>query len=113
MLTSKPVIDDLIRKINENLDVPLVSESAEARGIQWIVEKCVPHVPEWALVAMATVADGVTMEELETLGKVLTEEINKALDIPGAPEFVEEKLISLVVKGLLEYALQNNALPKE
>jgi hypothetical protein len=62
---------------------------------------------------MATVADGVTMKELETLAEVLTTEINKALDIPGAPEFIEEKLIGLFVNGILEYALQGNALPQE
>lgn len=113
MFGSKPVIDDLVRKINENLDIPLVPEEVEAKGILWLVEKCTPHIPEWAIAAMATVADGVTMDELKTLAEVLTTEINKALDIPGAPEFVEEKLIGLVVNGLLEYALHDHALPKE
>jgi hypothetical protein len=112
-LDSKPVIDDLVRKLNESLDIPIVPESVEAQAILWMVERIAPHIPEWAIAAMATVADGVTMEELKVLADVLTTELNKAVDVPGAPEFVEEKIIALVVNGLLEYALQGYALPVE
>ena len=110
---SKPVVDDLVQKLNQSLDIPIVPESVEEQGIRWLVEKCTPHIPEWAIAAMATVADGVTMDELKPLSEVLTTEINKALDIPGAPEFVEEKLIGLFVNGLLEYELNGHSLPKE
>jgi hypothetical protein len=111
MLTSTGVIDDLVKKLNAELDVPFVPESAEEKAIRWIVEKVAPHVPEWALVAMATVADGVTKEELEKLAEVLVAEINKLVDLPGVPEVVEAKLISFVVNGLLDYALAGNKIP--
>lgn len=111
MLTSTGVIDDLVRKLNTELDVPFVPESAEEKAIRWIVGKVAPHVPEWAVVAMATVADGVTKEELEKLAEVLVAEVNKLVDLPGVPEMVEAKLISFVVNGLLDYALAGNKIP--
>lgn len=111
MLTSQGVVDDLVRKLNAELDVPFVPESAEEKAIKWIVEKVAPHVPEWALVAMATTADGVTKEELTTLSAVLIAEINKLVDLPGIPEMVEEKMIGFVVNGLVEYALEGNKIP--
>lgn len=111
MLTSQSVIDDLVKKLNAELNIPFVPESAEETGIRWIVEKVAPHVPEWALVAMTTVAHGVTKEDLAKLAEVLVVEINKVVDIPGVPEVVEEKLIGFVVNGLLEYALAGNKIP--
>jgi hypothetical protein len=111
-VNSKPVIDDLVRKLNDQFNFPILSEESEAKGINWLVTKVAPHVPEWALVAMATVADGVTREELETLKTVLVGEINKLVDIPGAPEMLEARLIGFVVDGLLEYALEGHVLPQ-
>jgi hypothetical protein len=111
MLTSTGVIDDLVKKLNAELNVPFVPESAEEKAIRWIVEKVAPHVPEWAVVAMATVADGVTKEDLEKLAEVLVGEINKLIDLPGVPEMVESRLISFVVNGLLDYALEGKKIP--
>lgn len=111
-IKSQTVIDDLVRKLNDQFNFPVLSEEAEAKGIHWLVEKVAPHIPEWALVAMATVADGVTKSELETLKTVLVEEVNKLVDIPGAPEMLESRLIGFVVDGLLEYALEGHVLPQ-
>ncbi len=111
MLTSQGVIDDLVKKMNDEFNLPLVPESAEEFGIRWIVEKVAPLMPEWALVAMATLADGVTKDELKKLADVLVDELNKLIDLPGTPEVIEGKLISFVVNGLLDYALEGNKIP--
>lgn len=111
VLTSQAVIDDLVNKLNAQTDIPFVSEETEEKCIRWIVERVVPFVPEWAVVAMATVADGVTLEEVETLRKVMIDEVHKMVDRPGIPDWVERQAISFVVTAMLEYALKGNQMP--
>lgn len=110
MLASS-VVTDLITKLNDQIDVPFVSEAKERSVIEWLVAKITPQIPEWILAFMATAADGLTMEEVQQHESVIVAEINKVVDLPGTPEFIEEKLIAFIVHVILEYALHGNAAP--
>lgn len=115
MLTSQAVIDDIVKKINDELNIPIVSEETEGRWIASLLAKISPLVPEWALAAMSTFADGVTIEELQPLKEILVKEINKLLDLPGGlatPEWAEERLITFVIDAVLDYALHGKAVPQ-
>jgi hypothetical protein len=112
-MLSSTVVTDLINKLNDQVDVPFVSEDKERIAIEWLVGKIAPHVPEWLLAFMATAADGITVDEVRQHEEVIVAEINKIIDLPGVPEFVEAKLIGFVVHGLLDYALKGNAIPAE
>ena len=105
------MIDDLIQKLNAEVNIPFVSEAREEGIIRWLVEKIQPHIPEWVLALMASAADGLTMEELKPHEDVIVAEINKLVDLPATPEVIEERLIRFVVRGLLEYACSGNAMP--
>jgi len=112
-MLSSSVVTDLINKLNDQVDVPFVSEAKERAVIEWLVGKITPHIPEWVLAFMASAADGLSAEEVAHHEKVIVEELNKLIDLPGTPEFVEAKLIGFVVHALLEYALQGNAIASE
>ena len=110
-MLSASVVSGLIDKLNAEVNVPFVSEAKERTVIEWLVEKITPHVPEWMLAFMATAADGITADEVMQHEAVIVAEINKLVDMPGTPEFIEERLIQFVVHSLLEYALKGNAIP--
>ena len=110
MLTSV-VVKDLVEKLNQQFDVPFANEAQEGAALYWLVERVSEHVPYWVLQFMDSVADGLTLEEVSKHEDVVVVEINKLLDLPGTPEFVEEKLIRFVVKAILQYALTGMKSP--
>jgi len=110
MLTSV-VVDDLVKKLNDQFDVPFVNEAREGAALYWLVERVADKVPNWVLAFMSSAADGLTRDEVAKHEDVIVAEINKVLDLPGTPEFIEEKLIRFVVKAILEYAVVGFAVP--
>lgn len=110
MLTSV-VVDDLVKKLNAQLDIPFVNEAKEGAALYWLVERVSAKVPNWVLAFMDSAADGLTRDEVAKHEDVIVDEINKVLDLPGTPEFIEDKLIRFVVKAILEYAVKGFAAP--
>ena len=105
------VVDDLVKKLNAQLDIPFVNEAKEGAALYWLVERVSAKVPNWVLALMDSAADGLTREEVAKHEDVIVDEINKVLDRPGTPEFIEDKLIRFVVKAILEYAVTGFAAP--
>jgi hypothetical protein len=110
MLTSV-VVNDLVKKLNDQLDIPFVNEAKEGAALYWLVERVSQKVPYWVLGFMDSAADGLTRDEVAKHEDIIVDEINKVLDLPGTPEFIEEKLIRFVVKAILEYALVGMKAP--
>jgi hypothetical protein len=110
MLTSI-VVNDLVKKLNDQLDIPFVNEAKEGAALYWLVERVSQKVPYWVLGFMDSAADGLTRDEVAKHEDIIVDEINKVLDLPGTPEFIEEKLIRFVVKAILEYALVGMKAP--
>lgn len=106
------VVNDLVNKLNDQLDVPFVNEAREGAALYWLVERVSTKVPYWVLGFMDSAADGLTYEEVGKHEDVIVAEINKVLDLPGTPEFIEDKLIRFVVKAILEYAVKGFEAPK-
>lgn len=104
MLTSV-VVKDLVDKLNDQLDVPFANEAQEGAALYWLVDRVSQNIPLWVLTFMTSAADGLTSDEVAKHEDVIVAEINKVLDLPGTPEFVEEKLIRFVVKAMLQYAV--------
>ena len=112
MLVTALVVEDIVKKLNTEFDLPFLSEQREEAILTWLVESVTPHVPHWVLAFMASAADGLTREELATHRDVIIVEVNKKLDLPGTPDFVEERLIAFVVDAILEYAVKGFTAPK-
>ena len=105
------VVDDLVKKLNAQLDIPFVNEAKEGAALYWLVDRVAAKVPNWVLAFMDSAADGLTLDEVSKHEDVIVDEINKVLDLPGTPEFIEDKLIRFVVKAILEYAVKGFAAP--
>jgi hypothetical protein len=104
-------VNDLVKKLNDQLDIPFVNEAKEGAALYWLVERVSQKVPYWVLGFMDSAADGLTRDEVAKHEDIIVDEINKVLDLPGTPEFIEEKLIRFVVKAILEYALVGMKAP--
>jgi hypothetical protein len=111
-MLSTAITADLVKKLNDQTDIPFLNEAQEGAVIQWLVDRVTPLVPPWIVAFMASAADGLTPEELKTHKEIAVAELNKLIDLPGTPEFVEERLIRFVVNGLFDFSLKGNAAPK-
>lgn len=109
-LTDTVFIDLLTEQINQQLDIPVISEQTEAAAIRWCVSLFVRFIPQSIRQFCLDAADGVSAEELGRLEDVLTNVINVLVNIPGVPDFLEERIIRTIVKACLEFAKQGNSL---
>lgn len=103
-MLSNVIVKDIVRRLNEQTDIPFVNEAMEGDALLWLVERVNSAVPNWVLQFMVSAADGLTEEELKVHEDVIVAEINRIVDLPGTPEFIEEKLIRFVTHAILEYA---------
>lgn len=111
MFMAQAVVEDLVQKLNEQLNLPFIPEGQEERVIRWVVNLISPHVPDWVVAFMTSAADGLTMEELKKHEDVIVNEVNSLLDIPWMPENLEELLIRPVIHQVLMYATEGNSIP--
>lgn len=101
---------DMVKRINEELDVPFIPESMEAIAISWAVDRIYPAIPDWVLPNLYNSLDGLNEDELADLQKVVVQEVNKRVDIPYMPEAIESQLIAAVVDALLSFAVKGKSL---
>ncbi len=111
-MLSTAITADLVKKLNDQTDIPFFNESQEGAAIQWLVDRVTPLVPDWIVAFMASAVDGLSVEELKVHKEIAIAQLNKLVDLPGTPEFVEERLIRFVVNGLFDFSLKGNAAPK-
>lgn len=110
LVFSTAAVDQLVQVLNDQLDLPFVSEDQEARVIRWAVNLVVPKIPEWVLPFLVSAADGLAPEDIAVHEETIVQEVNRLVDVPWTPEGMEEMLIRPVVHAILQYALQGNAL---
>ncbi len=95
---SQLTIELVAKALNDNLDLPFIPESGEQYYCEWIAAKVVPVIPEWVSQFLVSAADGLSEQELQHHQTVIVEQLNKLIDLPWAPEFVEEQLIRPLFK---------------
>jgi hypothetical protein len=104
MLTSA-VVNDVVNKLNEEFNLPLISEETEGAWIEKLVVLIDSHLPPWVAQFMASAADGLTAEELKVHEDVIVTDLCKRINMSRLlPDFVEAKLIRYAVNAVLEYA---------
>lgn len=102
--------EQMIKKVNEELDLPFVPEGLEEKGIRWVVDKIFPAIPDWALPLLYDSLDGVDETELGSLEDSLVKVVNEKVDLPYVPESLEETLIRPVINALLSFAVKGKSL---
>jgi hypothetical protein len=111
-MLSTAITADLVKKLNDQTDIPFINEAQEGAAIQWLVDRVTPVIPNWVVAFMASAVDGLTVDELKVHKGIAVAQVNKLVDLPGTPEFIEEKLIRFVIDGVFDWALKGNVAPK-
>jgi len=91
--------------VNRAINIPFMSERREKKvflaGIRLIDKAITLYLPKELIECIHNISDGVTHEEVAVLEKRLTPIINKMINIPLIPEFLEVRLISMVLGIIL------------
>jgi hypothetical protein len=95
----------IARMINTAINIPFLSESRELAVFEAairLVDKAISmHLPKDLLESVHNVRDGISNQEVANLEQRLTPIINQMINIPLIPEFVEERLISMILGIML------------
>lgn len=98
--------------VNKAINIPFMSEKREYKvflaGIRLIDKALTLYLPEELLECIHDIQAGVSHEEVAVLEKRITPIINQMINIPLIPEFLEARLISMVL-GIILNALRQGA----
>lgn len=92
----------IIQRINDELDLPFVSEEKEGEAIEFLVGKVIDFIPVDLLPLVFDALDGLTQDELELHRENIVDAINSRIDIPYVWESVEADVIGMVVDAVLK-----------
>jgi hypothetical protein len=91
----------ILDKINDELDLPFVSEEKEGEAIEFLVGKVIDFVPVDLLPLVFDALDGLTRDELARHKAAIVDSVNTRIDIPYVWEGVEADMIGMVVDAVL------------
>lgn len=98
-------VDALATRLNAQINVPLIPETAEQIWIVWILRKALTVVPAEVVVFLIDSSDGLTPAEVQHYEDLVTQLVNDVVDVPVINEDMESNLIRPVVRQLMQYAL--------
>lgn len=96
-------IKHIATQLNVTFNVPFVPEGMEQAWIEWVLTKAMPVVPADVVRFLADASDGLTAEEMEKYEVIITDEVNKLIDLPYVPEVMEAGIIRPVIHQLLVF----------
>ena len=91
----------ILDKINDELDLPFVSEEKEGEAIEFLVGKVIDFVPVNLLPLVFDALDGLTRDELALHKAAIVDSVNSRIDIPYGWEAVEADVIGMGVDAVL------------
>lgn len=100
----------LATQLNASLDIPWVPEAFEQKWIEWVLAKAITVIPEEVVACIVDAADGLTEVEIADYEVLITDLVNKLVDLPVLSESMEYALIRPVVNQLLSFAVKGKAL---
>lgn len=107
MLTPEEVAK-IATELNKKVDIPFIKEDTEHTMICKIVKKIdrilYKSLPNEIYGLVKHSNDGITKEDADRLERVLATRLNKSLDLPYLPEWVEQQIFETVI-GLLVHAM--------
>ena len=110
-MLSDEEIEILATKLNEKIDIPFIKEGTEQTILVKIVKKVdrllYKNLPNELYELVKNVSDGISDSDAEELKLVLGTRLNRALDIPYIPEWIEQKIFEVLI-GLIVNAMRRN-----
>lgn len=91
----------ILDKINDELDLPFVSEEREGEAIEFLVGRVIDFIPVDLLPLVFDALDGLTRDELALHKDAIVDSVNSRIDIPYVWESVEADVIGMVVDAVL------------
>lgn len=100
-MLSMQELEAVASKLNEHINIPLVSEEQEQVVLVKIVKQIdrflYTVLPNEVYELVKVAHDGISNEEAELIERRLAQLVNKAVDIPFVSEQVEEKIFQLTL----------------
>lgn len=110
-MLSDTEVETLASMLNEKVDIPFMKEGTEKTVLVKIVKKVdrllYSSLPNELYGLVKNTRDGISDEEAEELESVLGTRLNKKIDIPYIPEWVEQKIFETII-GLIVTAMRRN-----
>ena len=110
-MLSDEEIEILATKLNEKIDIPFIKEGTEQTILVKIVKKVdrilYKNLPNELYELVKNVSDGISDSDAEQLKLVLGTRLNRELDIPYIPEWIEQKIFEILI-GLVVNAMRRN-----
>lgn len=108
MLSEKEV-EALAAKLNEKIDLPFIVEGTEqvifVKTVRNFDRLLYQNIPNELYGLVKTTSDGISDKDAEELKLVLGSRLNKALEIPYIPEWVEQQILEILI-GLVVDAMR-------
>jgi len=110
-MLSMEEVEVIASKLNEKVDIPFIKEGTEqtilVKTVKLIDRTIYQNLPNELYGLVKNSTDGISDDDAEELGKVLASRINKKIDIPYIPEWIEEEIIKIVL-SLIVNAMRKN-----
>lgn len=103
---------NLVDAINDQLDVPFITEEVEGELIDRALGQIIDYIPVAFWPILADAADGLDIEVIRKFADALTKIIVDKINIPYIPHSMRVALITNVMNLLVERLQNGMALPK-
>lgn len=94
-------VEILASKLNDNINLPFISEGTEQIIFVKIVKKfdrlLYENLPNELYGLVKNASDGISDEDAEQLVSLLGDKLNKKFDIPYVPEIIEKGIFTLLI----------------
>jgi hypothetical protein len=97
------VLHQYADKLNQSIDIPLLSEDHEQHMAEKIVNMCFDVLETFIPQSVRDVLENTSPEELRELRESLSVRLAEKIDIPFANEEEEQRVLKFVVDFFLEY----------
>lgn len=109
-MTDAELLELIVVRLNDSINVPVLSEEQEAKGIRYLLGFVLPLLPEPLRRVLLDSADGVSESEAQVIGALIVEQLTLHVNLKWIPDVIEPYVWQTVVDRLLVYAQQGYSL---
>ncbi len=110
-MLSAEEVEALASKLNAKIDLPFIVEGTEqvifVKTVRIFDRLLYQNIPNELYGLIKTTSDGISDKDAEELKLVLGSRLNKSLEIPYIPEWVEQQILEILI-GLVVDAMRKN-----
>ena len=108
-MLSAEEVEVLASKLNKKIDLPFITEGTEqiifVKTVKVFDRLLYQNIPNELYGLIKNTSDGISDKDAEELKLVLGSRLNKALEIPYVPEWVEQQVFEILI-GLVVDAMK-------